>query len=127
MRGIPDEYVPKGKHPATGEAFVKCVTLSEEQPYDRVVVGPPSAPTRAVYEYDEAAEDMVYVRDLSDAEMDAEHAAYEKAMKEWSKTGGVHHVIAGPFKVDGTFATESGATADGRWVDGEWVWTGWES
>ncbi len=123
------EYRPSGVHPMTGEPFVECQTFNQDQPYDRKEYGPPSSPSRELYEYSEAVDDMVYVRDLSDEEFAKETAAYKKASAEWVRTQGVIHVVSGPMLTKGTFVTASGAEADGMWDTKaeEWRWVAWRS
>jgi hypothetical protein len=115
----------KYRHPATKERFVNGSVTSVIDVLE-LRYGPPSMPTKAVFDIDENTDELVYVRELSDEEMRAEMLAYSKAAEEWSANQGVRRV-PGRTNITGSFVTKSGAEVcgmyDGDSKGGKWLWT----
>lgn len=124
MEQVPEIYRPTSKHPMTGELFSGCLLLDSETQMHEFRCGPPSAPTRELYDYPDDSDEPVYIRDLTDKEFLAAQRDYTRASKVWAETQGVHR-MAGATEVRGTFVTESGARAEGIWepLPKGWFWT----
>lgn len=74
-------------HPGTGERH-SGMTIDRRRERQEFRCAPPSPTGREVWEYSEAVEGVVYVRDKTEEEIAADEAAYERAYAEWQNTGG---------------------------------------
>lgn len=119
-------------HPDTGEPFVKVEHLERRTERQAVHYDCPAQPLRQVpvsteWVVDEDGFDEEIVtawRDLTAEEWTPIVAAYEAAVAEWKRTGGVW-MTAGQTATAGRFAAASGAWADGDSDGRRWLWREW--
>lgn len=117
-------FWPKGqKHPGTGEKLVRG-SITTEVDILTIETMPPTAPTRAIYDYDEVTDEEVYVRDRTDEEMEKAQAEYESACSTHTDI----QRLPGMARTSGTFFTKKGAEVSGihdGHDGGKWIWTRW--
>lgn len=127
-KAVPQDVMkdwPQEGHPTTGEPFTKCEHINRNRPIHEVFHGPPDQPERAVYDYNEWTDQMVYVRDLTDEEYKQAWEEYEAAAKKWYATQG-RLCVPGIETVTGKFLTDRGDWAEGQLVgENRWLWTRW--
>jgi len=88
---------------------------------------PPTQHDGNVYEWDDACNDYVFVREMTAEEKEKADAAYEKASAEWKRTQGAAYV-AGPTTTRGTFYTASGDVAEAMLDRNDaWHWVSFRS
>ena len=121
LDAVPEEMRELPVHGITGEPMAECVTISNHQDILTHHMGPPRMPTREIWDVNDDTDELVFIRDRTDAELIAATADYNKAMREWGKTGGIIRT-AGRVSVTGHFRTASGAEVEGEWDGGRWMW-----
>jgi len=113
--------LPKEPHPITGEPFTVVVHVTDEVEVHSYRIAPPVPPFRVVQEYDDEGE-VIDTRQLSDEEYEADCRAYDAALKQYQKTGGVLNA-PGKKTVSGRFRCPSGAWVEGFWDGDRWLWS----
>jgi len=84
----------------------------------------PSRNDGNVYDWDDGADDYVFVREMTAEEKREADAADEQAYAKWKETGGKARTL-GAICTRGRFFTASGGYADAWLEGGVWHWAGW--